>query len=1041
MRNSRGSAAGFGCWRHAMSLLVLLASATVGAAATADAPASDMPDSAPHKHVLILNSYHRGYPWSDNVTQGIEDVLSPMLDIETYTEYMDAKRLSGPEHLQALVETYQCKFANVKFDAIVLSDNDAFDFIREHRAKLFPGVPVVFCGVNEFKDSVLAGQEPMTGVIEDIDYEATYDVALRLCPTAKRVVVISDGTATGLAHERAARGLAPHLEGRATFEDLSLANMDMGSVLARLRGLGPDSVVLLLSHARDVSGKAFAPLESTKWVCQASGAPVFVVTDWRLGHGPVGGKVVSGYYQGKVAAEMAVRILGGESAAAIPVLKKSPNVFMFDYRVLGRWDIPESRLPEGSIVLNRPTTFYVMHKGLIFGTIGTVALLTAVIAVLLANTVRRRKAEKALRQSESRYRNLFDNLRDAAFLARVDTGVILEANQQAAVLMGCRREDLVGRHQSELNPPDRAEVSRQRFMEHARGDVAAELLSEVLRRDGTRVPVAIGTSTFLLGDQKCILGLFRDLTDLRRAEEARRAEEQKYRTIVENINDSFIIHDFGGHILDVNENTCRLFGYTRDELIGADLAKIDSPAEQERMPARLQELVRSGVLVFDGEQIRKDGATVFVNVSAKVVSRDGQGVVQSFIRDITERKRFEMQLRQSQKMEAIGRLAGGIAHDFRNQLTVIQGYADLLLSGGLVLGEGREMLQEVLKASARSAQLTGQLLAFSRKQMLQPRVTDLAGLIADIAKSLPRLVGEDVRVSVAATGSQCRACLDLNQFQQAIFNLAVNARQAMPKGGALTIETAPAELDDEFVRRHPDTKPGPYVVVSVADTGCGMDAATREHIFEPFFTTKGVGEGTGLGLSMVYGFVKQSGGSIEVASKPGMGSTFRLYFPRVEPEAEPAPPPAAPPAALRGDETLLVIEDEPSVRRLLATFLRDAGYKVLDTGHADEALPLAEKYAGGIDMLVTDVVMPGTSGVDLALRVRQARPGIPVLFISGYGGRDLAQRGMNETRGELLVKPFSRDELMRSVRRMLDARRQPPPDALRAPGGPQGVPP
>jgi signal transduction histidine kinase/ActR/RegA family two-component response regulator len=439
------------------------------------------------------------------------------------------------------------------------------------------------------------------------------------------------------------------------------------------------------------------------------------------------------------------------------------------------------------------------------------------------------------------------------------------------------------------------------------------------------------------------------------------------------------------------------------------------------MPQRMQELKARGAVVFDAERVRPDGSRLFMSVGAKVVSGEGRGVIQSIVRDLTERRHIEERLRQAQKMEAVGRLAGGIAHDFRNQLTVIHGYAELLRDRPGISEDEAENVREILKASARSSEMTGQLLAFSRNDLLQFKVTDLAALVADIGKSLPRLVGEDVRVSVAAGDETCCANLDPNQFQQAIFNLAVNARHAMPGGGQLSIEVARVDLDEEFAQRQPDTRPGPYVRVSVADTGCGMDAATLERAFEPFFTTKEVGAGTGLGLSMVYGFVKQSGGSVEVDSEPGKGSTFRLYFPRLEACTEGARAQAPKAESPKGRETILVVEDEDLVRRLLVTFLREAGYTALDVADPGSAAPLVKAYHGPIHLMVTDVVMPEINGVELARRIRELRPGIPLLFITGYASRDLSPCGLDEMDGELLAKPFGRDELLQKIRQVLDA--------------------
>jgi CheY-like chemotaxis protein len=374
---------------------------------------------------------------------------------------------------------------------------------------------------------------------------------------------------------------------------------------------------------------------------------------------------------------------------------------------------------------------------------------------------------------------------------------------------------------------------------------------------------------------------------------------------------------------------------------------------------------------------------------------------------------------QSQKMETIGLLAGGIAHDFRNQLTVIQGYGEMLAREEGLAERALDYVRQILAAADRSAELSGQLLAFSRQQELRPTVTNLGHVIAGLSKSLLRMVGEDIRLSVASSPGLGNVKTDVGQFQQAMVNLVVNARDAMPNGGQLTIETSNVNLDETFAKKHSDILPGPYVMTVVSDTGVGMDKQTLQHIFEPFFTTKPVGQGTGLGLPMVYGFVRQSGGHISVRSEPGHGTTFRIYLPRVcEPltaDARGEPQTALP----KGVGTILVIEDESPIRAMVARTLRESGYTVLEASSAKDALPLGEHYDGRIDLLLCDVVMPDMSGPDIAAKVLAARPGMPVLYISGYTGKALANRGVLPSDVNLLVKPFSSRALVEAVLRLL----------------------
>ena len=394
-------------------------------------------------------------------------------------------------------------------------------------------------------------------------------------------------------------------------------------------------------------------------------------------------------------------------------------------------------------------------------------------------------------------------------------------------------------------------------------------------------------------------------------------------------------------------------------------------------------------------------------------------------REYAERLDLEAQLRQARKMEALGQLASGVAHDFRNQLTIIRGYVSMLLRRSPGKEKSHECLKVILDAANRATRITNQLLVFSRKEPLHLETVDLTESVTDLSNLLPQMVGEDVRLSIVPSPKACCANVDPGLFQQAIMNLTVNACHAMPDDGALTIETGRVEMDRKTPRGmqgNPDAAPGPYAVVTVSDTGTGMDADTLAKIFDPFFTTKEVGVGTGMGLAMVYGFVAQSDGFIQVDSEPDKGSTFRLYFPlvhRVEASTETTPT-LEPGTLPQGTETLLVVEDEEAVRHLIVSVLRECGYTVLEAGNAAETLPLSEHYEDRIDLLVADVVMPKMSGVEMSQRLRSVRPDMAVLFVSGYGDSAVSESTLMQPGTEMLTKPIDDMTLARTVRRMLD---------------------
>jgi two-component system cell cycle sensor histidine kinase/response regulator CckA len=521
----------------------------------------------------------------------------------------------------------------------------------------------------------------------------------------------------------------------------------------------------------------------------------------------------------------------------------------------------------------------------------------------------------------------------------------------------------------------------------------------------------------------CLRGVTVDINERRRAQEAVLASETKYRTLFEGVPVGVYRTTPDGKVLEANPALAQMLGY---ENVGGTLAintddvYVD-PEAHKKWQARMDEagLVRD----FETQARRRDGTLIWLRDSARVV-RDAHSNVlyyEGILEDVTERKQLEEQLRQSQKMEAVGRLAGGVAHDFNNLLTIISGYSDLLLDTPPLQERSRAHVEEIKKAGNRAATLTRQLLAFSRSQVLAPQVLDLNAVVTNVDKMLRRLIGEDVDLVTILGEKLGSVRADPGQIEQVIMNLAVNARDAMPQGGKLTIETSNVALDAAYARTHMTVMPGEYIMLAVSDTGIGMDAQTQAHIFEPFFTTKEKGKGTGLGLATVYGIIKQSGGYIWVYSEPGLGATFKVYLPRVErPSGEVGQGTAAESPA-KGHETILLVEDEPALRAMVRNVLESKGYKVLEARHGEDALMVSELHRGPIDLLLTDVVMPGMSGRELAEHLVSADKNTKVLYMSGYTDDAIVHHGVLGSDMAFLQKPFSPDSVVRKVREVLDA--------------------
>jgi PAS domain S-box-containing protein len=583
----------------------------------------------------------------------------------------------------------------------------------------------------------------------------------------------------------------------------------------------------------------------------------------------------------------------------------------------------------------------------------------------------------------------------------------------------------------QIHPDDRERVKGA--AEDARRLGVGKTLEYRLRHKNGTWLVLESTSSVICnekGEPEKLVIVNRNVTERKRAEEALRRSEADFRSVVEDAPYGIYRASITGRILQVNPALQKMLGYELEE----ELLRMDLATDVFRHGGEYKRLIEllsrtEEIKDMEMEWKRKDDTSITVRCSGRRIN-DENGVAayfEVFAEDVTEKRVLEQQLRTAQKMEAIGRLSGGIAHDFNNHLGVIIGYSRVLKRQ---LGENNALCEhalEIEKAGQRAASLTKQLLAFSRQQVLTPAVLSLNTLATDMEKMLPRLLGEDIEVSLVLDPVLGNVKADQGQIEQVIMNLAVNARDAMPSGGKLKIQTANVVLDQTYTRNHPGSKAGDFVMLEVTDTGTGMDAATLAHMFEPFFTTKERGKGTGLGLATVYGIVKQSNGYVSVESSVGQGSTFKIYLLRYEgqPEAEARTIDHA--ENLGGTESILLAEDSESLKKLAQTNLEAAGFHVLSASSGEEALEIATQHGSTFDLLLTDVVMPGMNGRVLAEQLLPRQPGMKVLYMSGYTDSFIAGHGVLEPGTHLLHKPFTEEVLIRKVREVLDGGKQPPP--------------
>ena len=634
---------------------------------------------------------------------------------------------------------------------------------------------------------------------------------------------------------------------------------------------------------------------------------------------------------------------------------------------------------------------------------------------------------------------VIDAIRDYALLLLDPVGRILSWNRGAELIKGYQAAEIIGRHFSCLYPPeDIAAGKPERDLKTAARVGRVEDVGERVRKDGSRF-LADVVITAIPGPDGSLLGfgkITRDITKRLAAEALIKASETKLRslinTVLDTVVDGLITIDRKGTIQSYNKACINLFGYAPDDVLGHNVHMLmPEPYHDGYAAADLETAVPK--IIGVGREVmgrRNDGTTFPMELAIGESVEGGNHAFVGIIRDLTERREAEKQrdqLRQAQKMEAVGQLTGGLAHDFNNLLAIIIGNLDLLRELRQDDPVTDELVRDALESALRGADLTRRLLAFARLQPLQPERADINELIGGIVKLLTRTLGENVAIELTLAPNIWPVQIDRAQFEAVIANLATNARDAMPRGGALLIDARNGYLDGAYAAAHSDVTPGDYVVVEVSDSGCGIPPDMLTRIFEPFFTTKAQGKGTGLGLSMVFGFIKQSGGHITVNSELGKGTKFRLYLPRIAPTSDAADERLDEPLTLGGNETILVVEDNPGLRRIVVRQLSGAGYQVLEASDASSAMAIIETHTP-IHLLLTDIVMPGEmDGRDLLRAAVARRPSIRTLLTSGFPDARLGGAASQVPGSRLLSKPYRKEELRRTVREVLD---DPPPDAV-----------
>ncbi len=990
--------------------------------------------------VVILNSYHQGESWSDNQITGVVTTLQGRYpDLVPAIEHLDTKRFPEPEHLQRMRQYLADKYRGRKVDLLIVLDNPALDLALAAGEELFPGAALVFAGINGFEPETIVGHKGVTGVTENQNFSGTLSLALTLHPDARQVLVIQDYTTSGLAVRREVEASLPEFEDRVkiTFSP-DVPFEALGRILAQL---APDTVVLIMTYVTDAEGRTFTRAESTRLISSLSRAPVYAMHETRLGYGIVGGMLLEGQEHGRQAGGLALKILAGAAPARLPV-EKSHSRAVLDYRELTRFQVPESRWPAGVIIINRPISWWEQYQTILRPALGTIGLLALLVALLTGALVRMRRAQAAQRESETRH---------LATLLSVGDGVVATDARGRVELLNPVAETLTGWQYKEARGQPLAEVFcivNEETRQPVESPVARVLREGqvvglanhtlLLAKDGQEYPIA--DSAAPIRDNKGVLRgvvlVFRDQTRERAAQQALLTERMILQDILEATLAGYWDWDITAGTEFLSPTFKKMFGYEDDELpnLPETWQKLifaeDLPGVLELFNKHVQS--HGKVPYYNEVRYRhKNGSAVWVICAGRVIEWTAEGEPKRMVGchiDITHRKRAEeekeklqAQLLQAQKVDALGQLASGIAHDFNNLLMPIGGYAELSM---LELSPDSQLyadLAQIKAASERATHLTRQILAFSRKQVLEIKLIDLNQVISGFERMLRRLIGEDIELQVRLAANLPPIRADQGQLEQVLLNLAVNARDAMPAGGRLLIQTTGVELEKSREARHAGAQPGPYLLLAVSDTGHGMDAATQQHIFEPFFTTKPRGQGTGLGLATVFGIIKQHGGHIWVESELGQGTTFEIYLPVSQESGRPVENAVvAKPSNWRGSEIILLVEDDQAVRDLAYTILKRQGYTVLVAKNGKEALAILDRCDRPVHMLLTDVVMPEMSGGQLFSRVSGQFPTLKVLYMSGYPDDVIAHQGVLDKGLNFIQKPFSVQTLAARVREVLD---------------------
>jgi len=992
------------------------------------------------KRVFILHSYHKGYPFSDNEMRGIDNVFDKSdIKIENYVTYMDVKRIPPtPQYFDQLKDLIKGGYKGVRFDAVLTCDNDALEFMRKYRDELFPGVPVVFTGINDYDERMLDGRRDLTGTIERSDYAGTISLAQKLRPETKNIVVVTDKTTTGKALRSELEKVRPDFPQSLRFIDLSFADMPLDELTKKLSRLSSDSIVFLLQHFVDREGNSHPIKESTLLLAKSSAVPVFVVSDSRMGLGVLGGHLVSGHSQGETAAQIAVKILGGTDVRSIPVMLDSPNRYMFDYSVMQRFNISERNLPQGSILINKPVSVLDEYRPQLFTILGAFIVLSGILVYLLLEIRRRKRAEEAIRESEERFRHVTESLQEAVWSSD-PSGKFNFLSPIMAHIYGRPLSEMMGNPDFwiEASHPD-DQVAVHASKEKLFHDYRVEIEYRIILPDGTVRWIA--DRKLLLrnehGEPSQIAGIISDITERKRAEVALQESRSLTETVVEHVPLMIFLKEATDlRFVIFNRAGEELLGYDRKDLLGKNNLDLFPPEQAAHFMAKDHDVLdgETGILDIPEEPIMTAKKGQRLLHTRKVCIRGADGVTKYLLgisEDITDRKQAEAEKRsleerlsRAEKMEALGTLAGGVAHDLNNVLGIVVGYSEMILDGVDKSSPFRHGLENIMSGGLKAAAIVDDLLTLARRGVTGRSILNLNKIIGDCQKS-PEFVNlsfhnPSVKIKTDLEADLLNIAGSSVHLGKSLYNLVSNASEAMAKGGTVTIKTTNQYLDKP-IQGYDQIREGDYVVLSVSDTGEGISSNDLKRIFEPFYTKKIMGRsGTGLGLAVVWGTVKDHQGYINVQSEEGNGSTFTLYFPVTREEITNEAVAVAISEYMGNGESILVVDDIKEQRDLATSMLRTLNYSVTSVSSGEDAVEYLKEHQ--TNLMVLDMIMdPGMDGLDTYRSILEICPKQKAIIVSGFSESDRVHDAQELGAGAYIRKPYIIEKLGLAVRKELD---------------------